>query len=129
MVIRAEHLAALNLVLDANPELQAAILAKLDQAVMGLNELRTAIGPQPMVTKEQTPSTDKPQAPKTADECKAAILTWFESHPGKHRLNEIRKDLGVAETSKPFKTAVVQLQAEKKIKGTGKRGIGAEYWT
>jgi hypothetical protein len=128
MVIKPEHLAALNLVLDANPDLKAAIVAKLDQAVTGLNELRSQLGPQAEV--EQAPPGEEVAdgLPRTVEEFKVTILRWFASHHGKHRLNEIRADLGVPQTSKPFKTAVVQLIGEKRLKGTGKRGVGAEYW-
>lgn len=145
MVLKPEHLAALNLVLDANPDLKAAIVGKVEQAVTGLNELKTSLGPAVPSTPEapnrdkarteriqgqfpKVPAKDAPTAPHGQEAMTAAIMGWFQKNNGKRRLNECRAALGVSQGSKPFKTALAHLQAEDLIKGSGKVGMGAEYW-
>lgn len=121
--IEPKDVPLLNLILDRDPTLAAMVLGRLDA-------LDQALGPVPTTPQPAAPSG--PQTPPTPDtktaEIQARVLDWFKTHAGKHALSAIRKDLGVADGSKPFKTAVQNLIADKLVKGSGKVGRGAEYW-
>lgn len=128
MQLKAEHLAALNLVLEVNPDLKALVIQKVTLAITGLDQLRAAIGPEAVKGPEPQTVTPQVQSPGQADELEPKILGWFQTHTGKHALAEVRKDLDVPQTSKPFKTAVARLLDDKRVEWSGKRGVAAVYW-
>lgn len=126
MVIKPEQLTALNLVLESDPVIRTALQEKVQTTIQALVELGKAIEPEPIMnghTPDPVQSTGR-----TADELEPLILDWFKHHPGRHRLTDCRKELGVDQTSKPFKRATARLIDAKKVKHNGKRGMGAEYW-
>lgn len=136
MKIEPKHLMIVNLALEQNPEL-AARLAEAIAALFPDNLIPAPGGAvltggvpalTPSAEKPQVPAKDAPTAPHGQEAMVTAIMGWFQKNHGKHRLNECRAALGVSQGSKPFKTALAHLQAEDLVKGSGKVGMGAEYW-
>jgi hypothetical protein len=121
----------LNLILDRDPELARMLGTRLDalEAALTSPVVAVALGPEPApgeaVTEPPGPTTAPSQEEPRLEE---RILDWFQKHPGKHKLAQVRRDLNVVPESKPFKTALHKLINGKKVKSTGARGRGAEYW-
>lgn len=125
-----KDLPLLNLILDRDPDLALIV----DHKLAGLEAALAAPGGVRIVAQPQAPAGE-PGVPSTAPSATGGelslderILDWFRMHPGKHKLSEVRGDLKVDPTSKPFKTSLRKLIAAKKVKSTGLKGRGAEYW-
>lgn len=120
--IETGDLEALNLILDRDANLALIVFARLEAVNAAL-----AVQTPPAEAQAPGPSPSEINQSQTA-EIQPRILTWFQTHPGKHSLTTVRADLGVPATSKPFKTAVQNLIQDKAVKFNEKRGKGAEYW-
>jgi hypothetical protein len=122
-LIEQGDLAALNLILATDPNLAQAVFAKLEAVNAALGASALAVSNQTGAPAEQTP----PDQSLTA-QAQEAALAWFKANAGKHGPAAVAKGLGLDPTSKPFKSAIVNLVAQKLVKFNGKRGKGAEYW-
>lgn len=123
-----KDLPLLALILDRDPDLARVIGARLDALEAALASpitVQLAPGLEAATGEVQGPATAPSGGPPSLED---RILAWFRTHPGKHRLAGIRKDLGVDPLSKPFKTALHKLLDKKVVKSTGLKGRGAEYW-
>ncbi len=118
MAINPDQLWILNLVLERDPELMKAVTAGI--LALGANATEFA--------KTLGTGNDPPEEVSKTAELEPQIIAWFQTHPGRHPISEVRKSLGVELTSKPFKTAVSNLVTSKTLKHNGKRGKGSEYW-
>jgi hypothetical protein len=127
--IKPEQLSIVNFLLTQDPALRRTVLEGvqiLAQSLASVQETLSGKREAPQVP-EAGPSPAQ-HVPSLTAEIEPRILDWFKAHTGKHGLAEVRADLGVEPTSKPFKTAIGNLVESGQIKFNGKRGKGAEYW-